>query len=63
MRHILGLTAGTSRFVAMRVTEKQDKLETKEHAIYRSGVGTLLYLTKHSRPDCAISQRTIQDTG
>ena len=28
-----------------------EELKTREHATYRSGVGTLLYLTKHSRPD------------
>ena len=26
-------------------------MNTKGHEIYRSGVGTLLYLSKHSRPD------------
>ena len=46
MKHRLGLTPGAPRFVAMRVTEGQDKLGTKEHATYRSRVGTLLYLTK-----------------
>ena len=51
MKHRLGLTPGTPRFVVMRVTEHQDKLGTKEYATYRSGVGTLLHLTKHSRPD------------
>ena len=51
MKHRLGLTPGTPRFIDMRVTHEEDKLPTKEHAIYRSGVGTLLYLTKHSRPD------------
>ena len=51
MKHRLCLTPGTPRFIAMRVTDEEDKLPAKEHAIYRSGVGTLLYLTKHSRPD------------
>ena len=35
----------------MRVADEEDKLPAKEHATYRSGVGTLLYVTKHSRPD------------
>ena len=26
-------------------------MSPEEHETYRSGVGTLLYLTKHSRPD------------
>ena len=51
MKHRLGLTPGTPRFIAMRVAEEEDKLPATEHATYRSGVGTLLYLTKHSRPD------------
>ena len=37
MKHRLGFTPGTPRFV----TEDQDKLGTKEHATYKSGVGTL----------------------
>ena len=44
MKRRLGLTPGTPRFMGIRVTENQDKLGTKEHATYRSGVGTLLYL-------------------
>ena len=51
MKHRLGLTQGTPRSVAMRVTEEQDRLETKEHEAYGNGVGTLLYLMKHSIPD------------
>ena len=42
MKHKLGLTPGTPRSVAMRVTEGQDKLGTKEYVTYRSG----LFLTK-----------------
>ena len=38
MKHTLGRTTGTPSFVAMRVTEDQDKLGTKQHATYRSGV-------------------------
>ena len=38
MKHGLGLTLRTPRFITMRVTEDQDKLGTKEHATYRSGV-------------------------
>ena len=50
--------------LAMRVTEGQDKLGTKEYATYRSGVGTLLYLTKHSRPDlCKALKRIITNFG
>ena len=51
MKHVLGLTPGTPRFIAMRVIDEEDKLPAKEHATYQSGVGTSLYITKHSRPN------------
>ena len=34
MNHRLGLTPGTPRFIAMRVTDEEDKLPAKEHATY-----------------------------
>ena len=45
---------------------EEDKVMEKEQAFYRSGVGTLLYLTKHSRPDMTNAvrvKRTIQENG
>ena len=60
IKHRLGLTPGTPRFIAMRVADEKDKLQAKEHATYRSGVGTLLYLTKHSRPDLCNEVRELQ---
>ena len=62
MKDRLGLTPGTPRFVAMRVTEDQDKLGTKEHITDRSGVGTLLYLMKHTRPDLCNTVRELSKT-
>ena len=62
MKHRLGLTPGTPRLVAMRITEDRDKLGAKEHATYRSSVGALLYLTKHSRPDLFNAIREISKT-
>ena len=62
MKHRLGLTPGTPRFIAMRVADEEDKLPAKEHATYRSGVGTLLYLTKHSRPDLCNAVRELSET-
>ena len=62
MKHRLGLTPGTPRFVARRVTEDQDKLGTKEHATDRCGVGTLLYLMKHTRPDLCNTVRELSKT-
>ena len=43
----------------MGANDEEDKLPAKEQAIYRSGVGTLLYLTKHSRPDHFIVVREL----
>ena len=62
MRHRLGLTPATPRFIAMRVSDKDDKLSEKEHAVYQSGVGTLLYLTKHSRPVLCNAVRALSKT-
>ena len=41
---------------------KKTKLPAKEHATYRSGVGTLLYQTKHSRPDLCNAVRKLSKT-
>ena len=46
----------------MRVTEDEDKAGTTEHATYKSGVGTLLYLTQHSRPDLCNAVRELSKT-
>ena len=62
MKHRLGLTPGTPRFVVMKLTDHQDKLGTKEYATYRIGVGTLLHLTKHSRPDLCNPVRELLKT-
>ena len=51
MKERLSLTPGTPRFTARRLENPEEKVSPQEHETYRSGVGTLLYLTKHSRPD------------
>ena len=51
MKERLSLTPGTPRFTARRLENPEDKVSPEEHETYRSGVGILLYLTKHSRPD------------
>ena len=50
MKERFSLTPGTPRFTARRLENPDDKVSPEEHETYRSGVGTLLYLTKPSRP-------------
>ena len=51
MKERLSLAPGTPRFNARGLENHEDKVSTEDHEIDRSGVGTRLYLTKHSRPD------------
>ena len=51
MKERLSLTPGSPGFTARRLENPGDKVNPEEHETCRSGVGTLLYLTKHSRPD------------
>ena len=44
------ITPGTPRIIGGMVGDIF-KVDEKTQSMYRSGVGTLLYLTKHSRPD------------
>ena len=44
------ITPGMPGFVGGKV-EDISNLDEKTQSMYRSGVGTLLYLSKHSRPD------------
>ena len=62
MKERLSLTPGTPRFTARRLENLEDKVSPKEHETYRSGVGPLLYLTKHSRPDICNPVRTLSKT-
>ena len=50
------------RFTARRLETLEDKVNPKDHEIYRSGVGTLLYLTKHRRPDICNPVRELSKT-
>ena len=56
------MTPGTPRITARRLENEEDKVNEKDHETYRSGVGTLLYLTKHSRPDISNSVRELSKT-
>ena len=62
MKVRLSLTPGTPRFTARRLENPEDKISSEEHKTYRSGVGTLLYLTKHSRPDICNPVRELSKT-
>ena len=62
MKERLYLTPGTPRFTARRLENPEDKVNPADHETYRSGVGTLLYLTKHSRPDICNPVRELSKT-
>ena len=62
MKERLSMTPGTPRFIARRLENKEDKVNAKDHETYRSGVVTLLYLTKHSRPDISNAVRELSKT-
>ena len=62
MKERLSLTPGTPRFTVRRLENQEDTVNAEEHKIYRSGVGTLLYLTKHSRPDISNPVRELSKT-
>ena len=62
MKERLSLIPGTPRFTARRLEIPEDKVSPKEHETYRSGVRTLLYLTKHGRPDICNPVRELSKT-
>ena len=62
MKERLSLTSGTPRFTARRLENPEDKVSPEEHETYRSGVGTLLHLTKHNRPDICNPVRDLSKT-
>ena len=62
MKERLSLTPGTPRFTARRLENPEDKVNPEDHETYRSGVGTLLYLTKHNRPDICNPVRELSKT-
>ena len=52
-------TPAIPRTVIIRPTAEETKLSTEEQTKFRSGVGMLLYLVKHSRPDIANAVREL----
>ena len=47
------LTPGTPGFIGAKHNEEGARINEDQQQDYQSGVGTLLYLTKHSSPDIA----------
>ena len=43
----------------MKATDDVERLDKEKHSRYRTGVGMLLYLVKHSRPDIANAVREL----
>ena len=62
MKERLSMIPGTPRFIARRLENKEDKVNAEDHETYRSGVVTLLYLAKHSRPDISNPVRELSKT-
>ena len=62
MKERLSLTPGTPSITARRLENPEDKVSPEEHETYISGVGTLLYLTKHSTPDICDPVRELSKT-
>jgi len=52
-------TPGTPGIGVSRPTDGDDGIDSERQTIYRSGVGMLLYLVKHSRPDISNAVREL----
>ena len=52
-------TPGTPKFLIVRPTEDYKKVLVEDRRIYQSGIGMLLYLVKHSRPNIANMTRKL----
>ena len=50
-------TPGTPGYGVSRPTDEDQKISMTEQSLYQSGIGMLLYLVKHSRPDIANAVR------
>jgi hypothetical protein len=55
-------TPGTPGLGLVKVTEIEEKIPEEMQRRYRSGVGMLLFLIKHSRPDIANSVRELTES-
>ena len=52
-------TPGTPKFLIIRPMEDIEKISMEDQRMYRSGIGMLLYLVKHSRPNLANATREL----
>lgn len=55
-------TPGTPGFKSQKPMNDEEKLKPAEQKLYRSGIGMLNYLVKHSRPDLASPVRELSKT-
>ena len=56
------LTPGTPGFCGRKAQDEASIITVDQQARFKSGVGTLLHLTKHSRPDITNSVRELSKT-
>ena len=52
-------TPSTPKFLIIRPMEQNEKISTKDQQDYQSGIGMLLYLMKHLRPNLATMTRKL----
>lgn len=55
-------TPGTPGYVGVKALDESTLIDSEQQSVFRSGVGTLLYLTKHSRPDIVNAVRELSKT-
>ena len=52
-----------TQIYSQKAGKSRSQVNPEDHETYRSGVGTLLYLTKHSRPDISNPVKEYQEDG
>jgi len=56
------LTPGTPGYVGVKARDESSLILPEQQTMFKSGVGTLLYLPKHSRPDITNAVRELSKT-
>jgi len=59
VKNITYTTPGTPNHYVILERDEAKRLSEEKHAIFRTGVGLLLFLVKHSRPDIANAVRSL----